>query len=110
MDHDEPGFWEMNGYNNHGDPWKEERYWARLMESPVPPVEQRVPGRWQIGTVSEIKVETPRVKSFRIEPADVDAAPARVSTTTSASPPRTATAPSAPTRSPPRRWTRAGSS
>jgi DMSO/TMAO reductase YedYZ molybdopterin-dependent catalytic subunit len=28
MDHDEPGFWEMNGYNNHGDPWKEERYWT----------------------------------------------------------------------------------
>ncbi len=37
------------------------------MESPLPPVEQRVPGRWQIGTVSKIKVETPRVKSFRIE-------------------------------------------
>src|SRR6476619_4485192 len=37
------------------------------MESPLPPVEQRVPGRWQIGTVSRIKVETPRVKSFRIE-------------------------------------------
>jgi DMSO/TMAO reductase YedYZ molybdopterin-dependent catalytic subunit len=28
MDHDEPGFWESNGYNNHGDPWKEERYWS----------------------------------------------------------------------------------
>ncbi len=27
-DHDEPGFWEANGYNNHGDPWKEERYWT----------------------------------------------------------------------------------
>jgi DMSO/TMAO reductase YedYZ molybdopterin-dependent catalytic subunit len=23
---DEPGFWEALGYNNHGDPWKEERY------------------------------------------------------------------------------------
>ena len=23
---DEPGFWESFGYNNHGDPWKEERY------------------------------------------------------------------------------------
>lgn len=23
----EPGFWEQNGYNIHGDPWKEERYW-----------------------------------------------------------------------------------
>lgn len=23
---DEPGFWETKGYNNHGDPWKEERY------------------------------------------------------------------------------------
>jgi ferredoxin-NADP reductase len=31
------------------------------------PVEQRAPGRWQIGTVAEVKVETPRVKSFRIE-------------------------------------------
>jgi len=37
------------------------------MESPVPAVEQRVPGRWEVGTVSQIKVETPRVKSFRIE-------------------------------------------
>jgi DMSO/TMAO reductase YedYZ molybdopterin-dependent catalytic subunit len=27
MDHDEPGFWEQNGYHNRGDPWKEERYW-----------------------------------------------------------------------------------
>ena len=24
---DRPGFWEQRGYNNHGDPWKEERYW-----------------------------------------------------------------------------------
>jgi DMSO/TMAO reductase YedYZ molybdopterin-dependent catalytic subunit len=23
---DEPGFWEVRGYHNHGDPWKEERY------------------------------------------------------------------------------------
>ena len=28
MDHDEPGFWESNGYHNRGDPWKEERYWG----------------------------------------------------------------------------------
>ncbi len=28
MDHEEPGFWEMNGYHNRGDPWKEERYWG----------------------------------------------------------------------------------
>ena len=28
MDHDEPGFWEANGYHNYGDPWKEERYWT----------------------------------------------------------------------------------
>jgi DMSO/TMAO reductase YedYZ molybdopterin-dependent catalytic subunit len=26
LDHDEPGFWEQNGYHNHGDPWHEERY------------------------------------------------------------------------------------
>jgi ferredoxin-NADP reductase len=30
------------------------------------PVEQRAPGRWQIGTVTRVKPETPRVKSFRI--------------------------------------------
>lgn len=29
-------------------------------------VEQRAPGRWQIGTVTAIKRETPRVKSFRL--------------------------------------------
>jgi DMSO/TMAO reductase YedYZ molybdopterin-dependent catalytic subunit len=23
---DEPGFWENYGYNNHGDPWLEQRY------------------------------------------------------------------------------------
>lgn len=23
---DEPGYWEVRGYNNHGDPWLEERY------------------------------------------------------------------------------------
>ena len=27
QEHDEPGFWEQNGYNMHGDPWTEERYW-----------------------------------------------------------------------------------
>ncbi len=31
------------------------------------PVEQRAPGRWQVGTVASIKEETPRVKSYRIE-------------------------------------------
>ena len=25
---DEPGFWEVNGYNTYGDPWKEQRYWG----------------------------------------------------------------------------------
>jgi DMSO/TMAO reductase YedYZ molybdopterin-dependent catalytic subunit len=24
---DKPGFWERNGYHNHGDPWQEERFW-----------------------------------------------------------------------------------
>ena len=23
---DEPGYWETRGYNNHADPWKEQRY------------------------------------------------------------------------------------
>jgi DMSO/TMAO reductase YedYZ molybdopterin-dependent catalytic subunit len=26
LDHDEPGFWEAQGYHNRGDPWREERY------------------------------------------------------------------------------------
>ena len=26
VDRDHPGFWEINGYHNHGDPWREERY------------------------------------------------------------------------------------
>jgi len=26
LDRDEPGVWESFGYDNHGDPWKEERY------------------------------------------------------------------------------------
>jgi DMSO/TMAO reductase YedYZ molybdopterin-dependent catalytic subunit len=25
---DEPGFWEINGYHNYGDPWREQRYWG----------------------------------------------------------------------------------
>jgi DMSO/TMAO reductase YedYZ molybdopterin-dependent catalytic subunit len=25
---DEPGFWESVGYNNYGDPWREQRYWG----------------------------------------------------------------------------------
>src|SRR5918996_583415 len=26
--YDEPGFWEINGYHNYGDPWQEQRYWG----------------------------------------------------------------------------------
>jgi DMSO/TMAO reductase YedYZ molybdopterin-dependent catalytic subunit len=26
LDHDEPGFWELRGYSNSADPWREERY------------------------------------------------------------------------------------
>jgi DMSO/TMAO reductase YedYZ molybdopterin-dependent catalytic subunit len=28
LDHDEPGFWESNGYHMRGDPWQEQRYWS----------------------------------------------------------------------------------
>jgi len=28
VEQDEPGFWESLGYHNHGDAWKEERYWG----------------------------------------------------------------------------------
>jgi DMSO/TMAO reductase YedYZ molybdopterin-dependent catalytic subunit len=27
MEEDRPGFWEVRGYSNSADPWKEERYW-----------------------------------------------------------------------------------
>jgi DMSO/TMAO reductase YedYZ molybdopterin-dependent catalytic subunit len=26
VERDDPGYWERRGYNNHGDPWLEERY------------------------------------------------------------------------------------
>ena len=26
LSRDAPGFWEVNGYHNRGDPWTEERY------------------------------------------------------------------------------------
>jgi len=26
VEHDEPGFWEVNGYHDRGDPWLEQRY------------------------------------------------------------------------------------
>jgi DMSO/TMAO reductase YedYZ molybdopterin-dependent catalytic subunit len=28
LDHDEPGFWERNGYHMYGDPFKEQRFWG----------------------------------------------------------------------------------
>ena len=31
MAEDAPGFWELRGYHNEGDPWKEERFWPELM-------------------------------------------------------------------------------
>lgn len=39
----------------------------RLTLDRMPPVAPRAPGRWQIGTVTRIREETPTVKSFRIE-------------------------------------------
>jgi ferredoxin-NADP reductase len=40
---------------------------AVMVNPPLTPVEQRAPGRWQIGTVTRIERETPRVKSFLID-------------------------------------------
>ena len=31
------------------------------------PIPQRAPGLWQVGTVTAIRRETPRIKTFRIE-------------------------------------------
>ena len=30
MAEDRPGFWEVRGYHNNGDFWKEERFWPEL--------------------------------------------------------------------------------
>ena len=30
MAQDRPGFWEVRGYSNNADPWKEERFWPEL--------------------------------------------------------------------------------
>ena len=30
MAEDKPGFWEIRGYHNEGDPWKEQRFWDEL--------------------------------------------------------------------------------
>ncbi len=30
QERDEPGFWEVRGYNNHADPWRNERYGSRF--------------------------------------------------------------------------------
>ena len=30
QERDEPGFWEVRGYNNHADPWRNERYSSRF--------------------------------------------------------------------------------
>ena len=37
------------------------------MERLIPPVAPRAPGRWQVATVAAIKVETPTVRSYRLE-------------------------------------------
>jgi DMSO/TMAO reductase YedYZ molybdopterin-dependent catalytic subunit len=33
---DEPGFWEVRGYHNEGDPWKEERYSHGPVDETIP--------------------------------------------------------------------------
>ena len=40
---------------------------GRAVLDRLTPVAPRAPGRWQIATVTAVKVETPRVKSFRLE-------------------------------------------
>ena len=31
IERDQMGFWEQLGYHNNGDPWREERFWDRMM-------------------------------------------------------------------------------
>ena len=65
MDHDEPGLLGGERLPQPRRPLARGAVLDRLAEA-LTPVEQRAPGRWQVGTVTRIKQETPRVKSFRI--------------------------------------------
>ena len=79
LDHDAPGFWESLGYHNHGDPWREERYWATELAA----------GRGRRGPARERPGRHPGSAGPRLGRGTCPA-----STSTSASPPRTATRPS----------------
>ena len=79
MDHDEPGFWEAERLPHPRRPLEGGALLERLSRrSP-----QRAPGRWQIATVSAIQRRDPAREVVPARAADVDAAPARASTTTS---------------------------
>jgi ferredoxin-NADP reductase/DMSO/TMAO reductase YedYZ molybdopterin-dependent catalytic subunit len=49
---DQPGFWESLGYHMRGDPWHEERYAG---------------APWQLATVTDIRDETPTVRSITFD-------------------------------------------
>ena len=61
MDHDEPGFWEQNGYHNRGDPGGRSAIGATHAGRTART--RALAGRHR----PSIKEETPRVKSFRLE-------------------------------------------
>ena len=67
LDHDEPGFWERNGYHDRGDPWPSSA--TRATE----PVEHAPEGtthrrtlRWQSARVVDVRAETPRARTLRL--------------------------------------------
>lgn len=51
---DEPGFWEVNGYHDRGDPWREQRYQGERVN-------------WRTATVRETVAETPTARSLVLE-------------------------------------------
>jgi DMSO/TMAO reductase YedYZ molybdopterin-dependent catalytic subunit len=51
LDHDEPGFWEQNGYHDRGDPVARAALSGRLTVSPSPVG----PTRWETATVVAIR-------------------------------------------------------
>lgn len=66
LDHDEPGFWEQNGYHDRGDPLARAALPRGLTISPSPVG----PTSWETATVVAIRPETARAKTFRLALSD----------------------------------------
>ena len=62
LDHDEPGFWEVNGYHERGDPWREQRFDGDSRTSSAAPEDhaggpndRRAAAKWRDARVVEVR-------------------------------------------------------